>query len=110
MIEIENDEIDTNIMLQNINRYPCPHCASLNTTPVNSKTIASTAAGGIIGGLLTGLIAYFTKGSMKSIVNSSIAGVLGGTSVGFKFGQSTKIEASDKVFLCLDCLHSFNRA
>jgi uncharacterized protein YcfJ len=117
MSEIEYDKLLQNIAtsnnistgIQTANRYACPHCASVNTIPVNSKTVARTAVGGIIGGILTGLITYFVKPDVKNIVKSSIVGVLGGASVGVKFGQSAKINSTDKMFLCLDCLHSFNR-
>ncbi|GHV84166.1 hypothetical protein AGMMS50212_15060 [Spirochaetia bacterium] len=90
-------------------RPPCPNCASANIIALNKKSVFCASIAGILGGLITGAIAFISHFGKKQTVSAAVIGIFSGISVGTRFGQSKKNTASEKVFLCLDCFHFFKR-
>jgi hypothetical protein len=89
-------------------RYGCPYCGSDNVLALNAKSIICGAAGGVLGGIITGFLAYQGDLDEKQIVTSSLVGALSGVAVGVRFGQSGKKDIPQRVLFCADCFHFFN--
>jgi hypothetical protein len=83
----------------------CPYCHSDNAVPINTKSIVSTGAGGVIGGIVAALSGKNKAGGISagSVVTGVITGILTGAGLSKVFPK----DESDKLYFCLDCCRTF---